>query len=54
MKDNDSKHISKSLKYWFQSNKTQVMDWPAQLPDLNPIKKTYGLILKKQHLNKNL
>ena len=35
--DNDPKHTSKKAKEWFQNNNFQVMQWPAQSPDLNPI-----------------
>lgn len=35
--DNDPKHTSKKAKKWFEDNEIQVMKWPAQSPDLNPI-----------------
>ena len=35
--DNDPKHTSLLAKSWFASNEIEVMDWPAQSPDLNPI-----------------
>jgi transposase len=35
--DNDSKHTSKLAKTWFLEHGVEVLDWPAQSPDLNPI-----------------
>ena len=35
--DNDPKHTSKKAKEWFQTHEFNVMSWPAQSPDLNPI-----------------
>jgi hypothetical protein len=35
--DNDSKHTSKRAIKWFEDNHINVLGWPAQSPDLNPI-----------------
>ena len=35
--DNDPKHTSKLVKNWFTTKQINVMKWPAQSPDLNPI-----------------
>ena len=31
------KHTSKKAKEWMENNKINLLDWPAQSPDLNPI-----------------
>ena len=36
-KDNDPKHTSKKAKECFRSHKMNVLEWPAQSPDLKPI-----------------
>ena len=35
--DNDSKHTCKRVKKWIENQELEVLDWPAQSPDLNPI-----------------
>jgi hypothetical protein len=35
--DNDPKHISKIVKEYFKENNIEVLDLPAQSPDLNTI-----------------
>ncbi|EYC34438.1 hypothetical protein Y032_0001g414 [Ancylostoma ceylanicum] len=35
--DNDPKHTSALVRTWLSSENVEVLEWPAQSPDLNPI-----------------
>ncbi|CAB4398162.1 unnamed protein product [Rhizophagus irregularis] len=35
--DNDPKHTANKTYEWFKDNDVEILDWPAQSPDLNPI-----------------
>ena len=36
MHDNARPHVAGVVCDWFRTNNTQVLQWPAQFPDLNP------------------
>ena len=57
--DNDPKHTCGKAKKWRKENKVNRISWPAQSPDLNPMKNVW-VVLKvninnyKPSLTKNL
>ena len=54
--DSAPAHTAKTVKKWFDDNGVEVLDWPGNSPDLNPIENLWRILKRKlaQKAPKNL
>lgn len=50
--DNKLKHISNSTKKWLRQKKFDILDWPSQSPDFNPIEMLLKALKRAVHARK--
>ncbi|CAJ0932317.1 unnamed protein product [Ranitomeya imitator] len=50
--DNASCHTARSVKVWMKDHHIKSLSWPAQSPDLNPIKNFWKVIKRKMDRHK--
>ena len=53
MQDNARPHTAKVVRDYYHENNVQMLDWPPQSPDLNPIEQIWAIMKQKLYTQKS-